>query len=129
MKKLFTIGLLAISFTAQAGPSKAAATAWGNDFEKAKDGLEDALILRDAVGPTRGAMRRNLESLEQRAAKMWGDSRHTCALAARLLTHTFDETLPVMRSGGHIPTASLTRFALRAGSAWADCTAVLDAVK
>jgi hypothetical protein len=130
MKKLsIAIAMCAIAMTAHAAPNKAAAIAWANDYARAKDGIMDALVLRDAVGPTRNAMRRNLESLEQRAAKLWANEKHDCALAARILVNAFDETLPVMRGGGYIPTASLTRFAFHAGSAWADCGNALDALR
>ncbi len=129
MKKLLlTITLIAATLTAHSAPSKTTAEAWGQDFRKLRDKTTDALVLRDAVGAPRGAMRAQLEELAQRATKMWGEYGD-CTRSAQNLLSAFDSTFEVVRVGGYTGTAALTRQAFEAGQAWAACSNVIDSKK
>lgn len=129
MKKTFLVGMLLITTqVVQAAPTKAAAEAWGQDFRKLRDKTTDALVLRDAVGAPRGAMRTQLEQLVQRASKMWGDYGD-CTRASQSLLTAFDTTFEVVRAGGYIGTSALTRQSFEAGQAWAACRSVIDSAK
>jgi hypothetical protein len=129
MKKLFIIcALIATELSAHAAPSKAAAEVWGQDFRKLRDKATDALVLRDAVGAPRSALRGQLEHLTQRAAKMWGDYGD-CTRASQSLLAAFDTTSEVVRGGGYIGTSALARQAFEAGQGWAACGNVIDSTK
>lgn len=129
MKKLLlTICMLIASVAVQAGPNKAVAEAWGQDFRKLRDKATDALVLRDAVGVQRGAMRGQLEQLTQKASKMWGEYGD-CTRASQSLLAAFDSTSEVVRGGGYMGTSALTRQAFESGQAWATCRDAIDSTK
>jgi hypothetical protein len=116
------------STAVQAAPTKSAAEAWGQDFRRVRDKATDALVLRDAVGQPRAAMRTQIDQLAQRGAKMWGESSD-CTRAAQSLLIAFDGTGSVMRGGDFAATSLLTRQAFESGQNWASCRDVIDATK
>lgn len=128
MNKLVTATLLAACVAAHAGPTKSSADAWGQDFRRLRDKSTDALVLRDAVGQSRGAMRGQLDQLAQRGAKMWGEYSD-CARAAQNLLAAFDDTSAVMRGGGHSAVSTLSRNAFESGQSWSACRDTIDAIR
>lgn len=128
MKKLVTSTLLSACVAAHAGPTNSSADAWGQDFRRLRDKSTDALVLRDAVGQSRAAMRGQLDQLAQRGVKMWGDYSD-CARAAQNLLATFDETNAVIRGGNYTAVSALARNAFESGQSWSACRDTIDAIR
>lgn len=128
MKKMTMAALLSACVAAHAGPTKSSAEAWGQDFRRLRDKSTDALVLRDAVGQSRGAMRGQLDQLAQRGVKLWGEYS-ACARAAQNLLTTFDETNAVMRGSNHTAVSALARNAFESGQSWSACRDTIDAIR
>ncbi len=132
MKRAFiavlNLFMVAATCTTHAAPSKSDAEAWGKDFRRLRDKATDALVLRDALGQPRGALRTQITQLEQRGVKLWGEFAD-CPLAAQNLGNAFDATYRIRDGDDHLAMSTLARQSFDSGQCWAACRDGIDAAR